>query len=135
MCKQDGGRHFTEQRRVAEITIDFVIQARGKMSENKVNGPGDSIVSEMIKQLPQEQIYEITRCFQNRFFGLPGAPNFVEDCAACVPEKTRCSTKGMTRNTAEGQSATFRVQGLGFFSFFFSFSLTSTAARFLVTFL
>ena len=23
MCKQDGGRHFTEQRRVAEITIDL----------------------------------------------------------------------------------------------------------------
>ena len=74
MYKQDGGRHFTEQRRVAEITIDFVLQARAKMSENKVNGPGDSFVSEKIKQLQQEQIYEITRCFQNRFFGLEGAP-------------------------------------------------------------
>ena len=49
--KEDGDRHFiTEHGRVVEISIVLVLQARAKMSENKVNGPEDSIVSEMIKQ-------------------------------------------------------------------------------------
>ena len=39
------------------------------MSENKVNGPEDAVVSEMFKQLPLEKIYVITRCFQERFMG------------------------------------------------------------------
>ena len=55
--------------------MDVVLQARAKMSENKVNGPDDVIVSEMIKQLPQEKIYEVTMCFQQRFMGKMEAPN------------------------------------------------------------
>ena len=39
------------------------------MSQNKVNGPGDAVVSEMIKQLPHEKIYTLTMCFQERFMG------------------------------------------------------------------
>ena len=35
---EDGDGHFTEQGRVAEITVDLVLQARAKMSENEVNG-------------------------------------------------------------------------------------------------
>ena len=45
------------------------------MSETTVNGPEDSTVSEMIKQLPQKKVYEITRCFQDRFVGLDDAPS------------------------------------------------------------
>ena len=45
-----------EDGRRAEITVDVVLQARAKMSENKVNGPEDAVVSEMIKQLPWEKI-------------------------------------------------------------------------------
>ena len=56
--KEDGDRHFTDQGRVAEMT---------EMSENKVNGPEDAIACEMIKQLPQEKIYTITRGFQEQF--------------------------------------------------------------------
>ena len=37
------------------------------MSENEVNGPEDAVVSEMIKQLLQEKIYIITKCFQEQF--------------------------------------------------------------------
>ena len=59
--KQDGSRRITGRRRVAEL--GFVSLARAKMSENKGNGPEDSIVSEMIKQLSQEHIYEMTRLF------------------------------------------------------------------------
>ena len=56
--------------RKAEITVDLVLQARAKMSDNKVNGPAeDAVVSEMIKQLLLEKIYTITKCFQERFMG------------------------------------------------------------------
>ena len=71
--KEHGNRHFTVQGRVAKITIDLVLQARAKMPENKVIGPEDSVVSETIEQLPQEKIYEITRCFQGQFMDVDDA--------------------------------------------------------------
>ena len=46
---------FTKNGRGAEITIDLVLQARATMSENRVNGPEDAVVSETIKQLFQEK--------------------------------------------------------------------------------
>ena len=61
--------------RTAEITVDLVLQARAKMSDNKVNGPEDAIVSEMIKQLPVEKICTFTRCFQERFMGQMESPS------------------------------------------------------------
>ena len=73
--RQMGDRHFTEEGRDDAITIDLVLQARAKMAEERVNGPEDSIVSEMVKQVPQENMYEITRCFQVRFLGLEEAPS------------------------------------------------------------
>ena len=45
------------------------------MSENKVNGPEDAVVSEIIEQLLSEKIYTITRCFQERFTGQMEAPS------------------------------------------------------------
>ena len=62
-------QQFTEEGRNAEITIDQVLQARAKLSDNQVNGPEDAIVSEMIKKLPMEKIYSIARCFQERLMG------------------------------------------------------------------
>ena len=60
--KGDEDRHFTEGGRVAEIAIDLILQAGVKMAAGRVNRPEDSIVTEMIKQLPKENIYEFTRC-------------------------------------------------------------------------
>ena len=37
--KKEGDRHFTNDGGGAEMTIDLVLQARAKMSENKVNRP------------------------------------------------------------------------------------------------
>ena len=65
--RKKGNLHFTEDGRNAEITVDMVLQARARLSENKVNGPEDAILSEMIKRLPTEKIYIITMCFQERF--------------------------------------------------------------------
>ena len=71
------GREETcnSRRTDAEITVDLVLQARAKMADNKVNGPDDAVVSEMIKQLPWEKIYTITRWFQERFMGQMEAPS------------------------------------------------------------
>ena len=52
-----------------------MLQARAKMSEDKVNGPEDAVVSEMIKKLPLEKIYTITKCFQERFMGSVEEPS------------------------------------------------------------
>ena len=56
-----------------EITV-VVLQARAKLSDNKINGPGDAIVSEMFKKLPLETICTIA-CR----FSLLESPSFVED--------------------------------------------------------
>ena len=55
--------------------MDPVLQARAKLSENKVNGPEDAIVSEMIKRSPMEKIYTKTKCFQERVLGRMGSPS------------------------------------------------------------
>ena len=41
----------------------------------RVNGPEECIVSEMMKQLPQENIDGMTRCFQNRSVEVEDAPS------------------------------------------------------------
>ena len=73
--KKDCDRQFAEDGRAAEITVDLVLQATARMLENMGNGPEDAIVSEMIQQLPQENIYAITRCFRDRFMELDDAPS------------------------------------------------------------
>ena len=45
--KKIGDQQFTVDGRIAESTVDLVLRA--KMSDNKVNGPEDAVVSEMIK--------------------------------------------------------------------------------------
>ena len=44
--KKKGDQQFTEDRHNAEITYDLVLQAKGKLSDNNVNGSEDAIVSE-----------------------------------------------------------------------------------------
>ena len=69
------GQQFTVEGRIAEITVDLVLQARAKMSDNKVNGPEDAIVSEMIKKLLVDKIYTIARCFQERLMDQMESPS------------------------------------------------------------
>ena len=67
--KKQGHRQSTEDGRRAEITVDLVLKARAKMSDNQGNGPEDTVASEMIKQLPLENININTKCLQERFMG------------------------------------------------------------------
>ena len=73
--QKEGNQQCAEEGRNADITVDLVLQARAKLSDNKVNGPEDEIVNEMIKSLPMEKICTVTRCFQARFMGLMEAPS------------------------------------------------------------
>ena len=57
-----GDRHFTV---APEITVDLVLQARAKMSDKKVNGPDDAIVSEMNKKLLLEKSSLSRSVFRN----------------------------------------------------------------------
>ena len=72
--------------------MDLVLQARAKLSENKVNGPEDAIVSEKIKRLPMEKIYTATKCFQDRFFfWSDGVSELMEGGETGVLEEAGCS--------------------------------------------
>ena len=61
--------------RNAEITVDLVLQARAKISDNKVNGLDDAVVREMINHSPLEKIFIIAKCFQERSLGQMNAPS------------------------------------------------------------
>ena len=73
--KKKGEQQFTKEGRTAEITVDLMLQARAKMSNNKVNGLEDAIVSEWIKHLPLGTICTTIKCFQERFMGQTESPN------------------------------------------------------------
>ena len=49
------------------------------MAEERVNGPEDSFVKDVIKQLPQEQLPEITWCFQDHVMDLEEALCVLEE--------------------------------------------------------
>ena len=56
------------------------------MAEGKVNGPEDSVVTKMIKELFHEKISGITKCFQARFMDQEDS----ESCAINILEDARC---------------------------------------------
>ena len=64
--------------------VDLVLRARVRMAEEKVIGPEDSVVSEMIEELPQEKIHEITKCFPKRFMRQEGAPSSWKLCEISI---------------------------------------------------
>ena len=61
--KKRGDQQFTKDGRGAEITIDWVLQARAKMSGNSVNGPESRRCKRKDQTLASRKIYIITRCF------------------------------------------------------------------------
>ena len=73
--RKNGDQKFTDEGRKAEITVALVLQSRARMSENKVNGPDDAKVSDMIKQLTLKKVYIVPRCVQKRFMGQMEAPS------------------------------------------------------------
>ena len=100
--KKKGNQQFTEEGRNAEITADLVLQPRAKLSDNKVNGPEDAIVSEMIKRLPNgkdlhncelrlERKFILSRdVFRNDFWS-DGVSKLVQGGETGVLEEAGCS--------------------------------------------
>ena len=56
------------------MSVDKVLRARGKMLGNKANGAADCLVTEMLRCLPTETIYEVAHWFAKRFRGECRAP-------------------------------------------------------------
>ena len=52
-----------------------MLQARAELSDNKVNGPEDAVVSEMIKILPLEKICTVAMFSKTAFLGQMDAPS------------------------------------------------------------
>ena len=73
--KKKGDRHFTDDGRGAGITVDLVLLAKAQMWENKVNGPEDAVVTEMIKQLLVEKIFICYEVFSGTLMGQMDAPS------------------------------------------------------------
>ena len=69
-----GDRRVALQGRRVMITADDVLRAPGKMIRNKDNGPADCLVTEMLRCLPTETIYEVAHWFDKRFKGECRAP-------------------------------------------------------------
>ena len=79
MVHQKKVEHFTEHGRAAEISVDLELQAKALLSDNKVRGPEDSVVSEMIKQFHLENLrdYEV---HPGTFPGVRAGLGLLEDC-------------------------------------------------------
>ena len=77
--KKKGNQHFTEEGRNAEITVDLVLQARAKLSDDKVNGPEDAIVSEMIQKVAHGEDVYCCSVLSGTIFWSDGISKLVEN--------------------------------------------------------
>ena len=67
-----------------------MLQARAKLSDNKVNGPEDAIVSEIIKQLPYGENLHCSEVLPRKIRRPDGIPKFVEGGETGLFEKAGC---------------------------------------------
>ena len=63
------------------------------MAAEKINGPGDSIVAEVIKEFLQWKVYDCWRWFQARSMGLEGALDSWETVTSVIPRKPDAEPK------------------------------------------
>ena len=61
---ETGNEQFFEER-IAEISVDSVLQTRSRLCDGKVDGPDDRLVSELLKR----KIFEVAHFSQERFMG------------------------------------------------------------------
>ena len=85
-----GNQQFTEDGRNAEITVDQVLQG-AKLSENKVNGPEDAIVSEMIKKFAHGEDLHYHEVLPQTLHGHDRVSKLVESGEFGVLEEAGCS--------------------------------------------
>ena len=64
-----GDRREALQGHRVTITVDRVLRARGKILQNKANGPADCLVTEMLPCSPTKTLYEAAHGFDKRFRG------------------------------------------------------------------
>ena len=104
--KRQGDQHFTKNGRGAEITIDLVLQARAKMSENKVNGPEDAVASEVVETVAFRESAQSQNVF--KIVSWDGrCAQYKEYCEACVLEKIRCVRGNFTSSQSASRNASW----------------------------
>ena len=74
MFRAEESRQKEEQGRVAEITADLVLRARGNMQSDEATGAEDIIATEILKELRIETVCVIVKLFQRRFCGECDSP-------------------------------------------------------------
>ena len=67
--RERGNRRERWKGERVEVTVDKVLRFQAKMMKNQTNGPGDCLVSEMVRELPMETVGEIPLWFGKRFRG------------------------------------------------------------------
>ena len=65
--RKNGNQHFTEEGRNAEITVDLVLQARAKLSDDKEKRTRGRDRERDDQKDAHGKIYTIARCCQERF--------------------------------------------------------------------
>ena len=73
-CEHLGNEHFSRGR-IAEISVDVVLQARARLCDNIVGGLKDKIVSEIVKRLPLTIVFKVANFFEEGFMGRAEVPN------------------------------------------------------------
>ena len=67
-CVKLGNEQLLEER-IAEISVDSVLQTRSRLCDGKVDGPDDRLVSEMLKRLPFVKNLRSGKCLTGALHG------------------------------------------------------------------
>ena len=82
--KKDGKQTFHGRRESCRNYCRLGTPSKANMADERVNGPEDSIVTEMTKQLPQEHFLTLQSA-SKIFLGDWKKHQFLEDCKVGVP--------------------------------------------------
>ena len=91
--KRKGDQQFTKDGRGAEITSDVVLEARAKMSDNKVNGPEDAAVTRDHQTVASRENLNHHKVFPGTLHGSDGSTKFIEHRDTGVFTKTQVEPK------------------------------------------
>ena len=83
---RDVGNCEILEERIAEISVDSVLQTRSRLCDGKVDGPDDRLVSEMLKC----KIFEVAHFSQERFMEKEQASDSWKIVQVRLPEEARC---------------------------------------------
>ena len=101
--RQPRSRKRSSRRRVTNISrklgellksqVTLFSEPGPGWQSKKVIGAEDSVFAELVKELPQEKIFDITGCFQGRFHGSGRSSQLFTKSNTCICEEARRRAK------------------------------------------